>query len=114
MVQRFMKMFPKQSSPFMAKVTFFDTDEIRRIITALFTKYYRAAGRDEPCSEEPEAAEDTKENQAANYTEMRTVLTAFMALFCDKPEFDSESAAHSFLSSAESEDDSNILELLVG
>ncbi|KAK4632072.1 hypothetical protein CLAFUR4_03722 [Fulvia fulva] len=99
-VQRFMKQFPNQAFPFAARVSFFGPDQICALITAMFTKYYRATHRDSQDNGEGEGEEE--------YNDIRTVLDAFMALFADHIEFEDEGSAREYLRQAESEDDSII------
>lgn len=105
-----MKTFADQTSPFAARVYFFDEDKIRGIIESLFARYYSAAGLDREDPEEPEEADQ----QAQNFTEMETTLDAFLALFGDQEEFADYASAKEYLSRAQSEDDSAMIDDLVG
>ena len=101
-------MFDSQKSPFAAKVFFFNRSQIRGIMGALLTKYYRAANK-----EKEEDDDDQQGSNVESFGEMRDTIAAFMALFCDKEEFETESAAHKYLQQAKSENDQAILEELV-
>ena len=101
-------MFPDQSKPFAAQVYFFSIEQIRDILKSLLAKYYSATGRDREETED----EDEKEEFTESFSEIRTVLDAFKALFCAKDEFESEGRAKDYLNKAQ--DDEEVLETLVG
>lgn len=111
-VQRYQKMFPEQSSPFAAKVRFFNRDEIRNTLGDLLAKYYRAANK-EVKDEEDCDGENEDYTRVESYGDMRDTITAFTALFCEHVEFATEEAAHPFLKQAKSENDRRILNTLV-
>lgn len=101
-------MFDSQKSPFAAKVFFFNRTQIRGIMSSLLAKYYRAANK--------EKEEEDDEQQGSNvesFGEMRDTVVAFMAMFCDREQFETEAAAHKYLQQASSENDPTILEDLV-
>jgi hypothetical protein len=104
-----MKMFDSQKSPFAAKVFFFTTSQIRKILRALLAKYYRAANKEDKDDEE----DDLQGSKVESFGEMRDTLTAFMALFCDQEQFKTEESAGKYLQHAKSENDPVILEQLV-
>lgn len=97
-------MFPKQSSPFAAKVRFFNRHEIHNTLGDLLAKYFRAANK---------TVKDEDSTKVESYGDMRDAMTAFMALFCQQLEFENEEIAHSFLKKARNEKDPKILDTLV-
>jgi hypothetical protein len=107
-VQRYRKMFDFQKSPFAAKVFFFNGSQIRGIMSALPAKYYRAANK-----EKEEDDDDQQGSNVESFGEKRDTITAFMALFCDKEQFETETLAHKYLQQASSEHDRLILDELV-
>ncbi|KAK4550562.1 hypothetical protein LTR36_000141 [Oleoguttula mirabilis] len=109
-VQRFMKTFVDQNAPFAAKVYFFSTEEIRKIVSTGLARYYHAAGLDRAEPEEPEDAD----HSAQDFTDRNTTMDTFMALFCDQEEFETRPKAEAFLATASSEADEDMLELLTG
>jgi hypothetical protein len=105
-----MKMFDSQKSPFAAKVFFFTPLQIRGILSALLAKHYRAANKEDKDDED----DDQQGSKVESFGEMRDTLAAFTALFCDQEQFESEDSASNYLQQAKSENDSKILEELVG
>lgn len=104
-----MKPFEGQTSPFAARVSRFAPDEIRKIISSLVTKYAQATEK----MKLEEAEDESDEMASDNFTEKRTVLDIFKALFADKEQFgDDEDAVEEYLNDINSEDDT-ILEELV-
>ncbi|EME47884.1 hypothetical protein DOTSEDRAFT_69719 [Dothistroma septosporum NZE10] len=99
-VQRFTKQFPNQDTPFAARVSFYDQEQIRTLIISMFIKYYRATHKD--------TSEDSGGDGEEEFNDIRTVLDAFMSLFCDRIEFEDEASAREYLRQAESEDDAFI------
>jgi hypothetical protein len=112
-VQRYQKMFPDQTSPFAAKVRFFDREGVRDTIGDLLTKYYRAANKNVTDGGEGEGDDDEDCASVETYGDMRDTVTAFMALFCDQVDFETDDDAHSFLKQAKSEKDPKVLDTLV-
>ena len=111
MVQRYQKSFPEQRSPYAAKVRFFDREGIRNTLGDLLARYYRAEKKN---AKDDDAGDDDEDcTMVESFSDMRDTVTAFMALFCDQLEFETEEDAHSFLKQAKSEDDPKILETLV-
>jgi hypothetical protein len=110
-VQRYQKSFPEQTSPYAAKVRFFNKEGIRNTLGDLLARYYRAEKKNAKDDEDGDGDEDG--TTVESYGDMRDTVTAFMALFCDQLEFETEEEAHSFLKQAKSENDPKILETLV-
>jgi hypothetical protein len=110
-VQRYQKSFPEQTSPYSAKVRFFNKEGIRNTLGDLLARYYRAEKKNAKDDEDGDDDEDCA--MVESYGDMRDTVTAFMALFCDQLEFETEEDAHSFLKQAKSENDPKILERLV-
>lgn len=118
-VQRYMKRFGDQSSPFAAKVYFFAKDRISRILRALLAKYFRASGKiakenfdnddDEEDEDVKDDAFDDQGSRVESFSDQRDAVLALMAMFCDHPEFESVEAAHEYLKRAKCEDDERIL-----
>lgn len=104
-----MKKFPDQKAPFAARVYFFSIEEIRDILRSLMVKYYQACRRDKDAANEEEDNEDSVEN----FSDMRTVLDTFMALFSEQDGFETEDRAKGFLKDAGSDNDEDTLEKLV-
>jgi hypothetical protein len=86
----------------------FSPEEIREIFASLLAKYYHASGK---ARAEPEACEDS-ESDVDDYSDMHTVVDTFTALFCEHEEFETEDAAHQFLSGMKSEDDQEMRDRL--
>lgn len=108
-VQRFMKMFPDQKSPFAAKVYFFSSADIRAILKSHLGRYYRASRKAKAGEDDAESSDGDEDD----YNEKITIIETFMPLFCDHEEFESADMAMRFLDRLESEDDETTLELLV-
>ncbi|KAK4505043.1 hypothetical protein PRZ48_003006 [Zasmidium cellare] len=107
-VQRFMKPFADQNAAFAAKVYLFSPEEIRKIITSLLTKYFRATDRSKlDNDEEPEPESD--EMKSDSFTDRQSVLETMQALFGDKAEFVDDEAAERYLNMAKSETDDVIV-----
>ena len=107
-VQRFMKMFDDQNSPFAAKVYFFNSDEIKAILRSLIARYYRAKGKGDDSDDDDEDRDD----DGPDFNEKSTVLEAMMPLFCDQVEFETLDSAMKFLETIQSEDDEVVLDQL--
>lgn len=107
-----MKSFPGQNATFAAKVFFFGRDEIRDILSSLLAKYFRAANQDEKPEDENEEDEGYSSN-VETFGDMRDTMTAFMALFCEHDEFETEASARAFLKQAKSENDEFIVDTLL-
>jgi hypothetical protein len=110
-VQRYQKSFPEQTSPYAAKVRFFNKEGIRNTLGDLLARYYRAEKKN--AKDDEDGDEDEDGTTVESYGDMRDTVTAFMALFCDQLEFETEEEAHFFLKQAKSENDPKILETLV-
>jgi hypothetical protein len=113
MPQRYQKMFLEQSSPFAAKVRFFNEEETRTTLGDLLAKYYRAANKDIKDEEEDGDYEKMDSSKFESFGDMQDTITAYTALFCEHPEFATTEAASSFLAQARSEKDPRILDILV-
>ena len=115
MIQRYQKAFPDQSSTYAAKVRFFDREGIRNTIGDLLARYYRAANKDVKDEEDcdGDGDDDRDYTRVESYGDMRDSMTAFKALFCEEPEFETEERAHAFLKQAKSENDPRILNKLI-
>jgi hypothetical protein len=74
----------------------------------LLTKYYHVATQNRNDDDEAE----TKEHRVENYTDIRTVLDTFRALFCDLEEFETEEKAQEYLDCNGSESNEGALEKL--
>jgi hypothetical protein len=107
-----MQMFQAQSSPFAAKVRFFDGNQVRDVIASLLAKFYRAAKTAEADVEEVDDADD-QGSHVESFNEMQVTVTAFTSLFCDREGFESEGATRRTLKKAQSENDQRLLRLLV-
>lgn len=105
----FRKAFEGQTSPYAAKVSLFDKRRIEIIIQSMLAKCYRAKIKTENDDEDREAEDASSDD----YSEIRTVLDAFTALFADHEEFESDADAQKYLDSADPEDFSDILNELV-
>lgn len=109
-----MKMFQGQSSPFAAKVRFFDNRQIREVITSLLAKYYRAVSKAEyDVDDEDNAAED-EDSHVESFGEMQDTVAAFAAMFCDKDGFESLAATRKYLKQLRSDNDERVLNTLIG
>ena len=104
-------MFPGQSSPFAAKVRFFEREEIRNLLGDLLSKYYRAANKD---VKDEEDCENEVHTMVESYGDTNGTVNVFTAIFCEHPEFATIAAAESFLNQAKGESDPVILDTLVG
>jgi hypothetical protein len=102
-------MFPEQSSPFAAKVRFFSREEIRDTLECLLAKYHRAADTSDNDEEGDDDADATK---VESYSDMRDIITAFMALFCNQEEFETEDKAHATLKALKADDHAALLDQL--
>lgn len=107
-----MKMFPSQTSPFAAKVHFFNKKQIHNIVASLLAKFYRAVNKEDK-EEEDDDDFDQQMSNVESFGEIRDTISAFMALFCDKEEFENEATARKFLKSAKSENDETMIRALV-
>lgn len=103
-----MKMFESQTSPFAARVYFFDKKRIRDLFSNLLIRYFRAAA----VTDNGEENEDDPSDE--RFSEMRGSLTVFMALFCEKEQFEDEESAREYLQHMKSEGDQNVLDELTG
>lgn len=101
-----MKQFSDQTTPFAAKVSFFDKDAIRDILGSLIAKYYRA------CGKEDDDETDVKDHNAKveSFGDMRDCVSALMSLFCGHEDFETDVKAHASLKRAQ--DDENTEQLL--
>lgn len=103
-----MNMFEDQTSPFAAKVYFFNSDEIKAILRSLITRYCQAKGKGDNSDNKGEGADDDGED----FNEKSTVLKAMMPLLCDQPEFETMDTAIRFLDTIQAEDDEVMLDRL--
>lgn len=106
-------MFEGQRTKFAAKVRFFNKEEIRNTLGDLLAKYYRAANKNIKDEEDGNGDDDEDYTRVESYGDMRDATTAFVALFCEQPDFETEETAQSFLKEARSERDPKILDTLV-
>lgn len=113
-VQRYMKMFQGQSSPFAAKVRFFDSRQIREVISSLLAKYYRAVSKADYDVDDEDNMADNEDSYVESFGEMQDTVAAFTAMFCDRDGFESVSATRKYLKQLRSENDERVLNTLVG
>lgn len=108
-VNEFRYLLPNQTRTFAADVHFFTQEERQEIIRGMVASYYRASSKYES---EYEEAKDDKDS-TEDFNTQKDVVTACMALFRDRKEFQTATKAHAFLSSAESEDDETVVDKLL-
>lgn len=106
-------MFQDQSSPYAAKVRFFNKEEIRNTLGDLLVKYYRAVNKDIKEEDEDGDGEKGDSTKVESFGDTKDTITTYIALFCEHPEFATEDAARSYLAQARSENDPRILDTLV-
>jgi hypothetical protein len=106
-------MFPDQNSLYAAKVRFFDRAGVRSTIGDLLARYYRAANQSVKDEEDCDDDDDKDYTRVGVFGDMRDAMTAFMAMFNDEVEFETEGYADAFLRQAKSENDPRVLDKLV-
>lgn len=93
----------KQPFPYAASVFYFPLQKWAEIIRTNLTNYYDARV----------ASSDDLSKEISSIDLGKPALRTFLALFCDKPEFEDEGSAVRFLSRVTSRDDPKILSKLL-
>ncbi|KAK4580487.1 hypothetical protein LTR86_000690 [Recurvomyces mirabilis] len=108
-VQRFRRMFPDQSSPYVARVHFFSLEQIREIITSLLTRYFRARPKkatETDCLDDCVTGSDDESDRIS-------IVETLVAMFCDQPGFEGEEEATVYLERASTEHDEGMIDELM-
>jgi len=121
-VQEFGPPLPTQKTPFAAEVHFFDQTACKENLKDYFRSYFRMAehdvgqAEDDPTAETMEDLDEGAETVAQSQEPVEdsgiteTALEIFTALFANKEEFADEDAAKTFLATAKSDDDPEVVE----
>ena len=103
-----MNTFRDQTSPYEARVRFFDQKEVHDIFASLLKKYYRAL----PPGDGDEEDREEQDEKGDNFNEIHTVIENFTAMFCDKPEFEDYACAKEYLDNFASSGHEELLDQL--
>lgn len=107
-MNEFRHSLPGQNNEYAADVYFFTQEQRQEIIKGMVSSYYRASAKyASECEETMDLSQSTED-----FNTQRDVVTACIALFKDRKEFQSPSKAHAFLSNADSDDDEAVVDRL--
>ncbi|GAB1738050.1 hypothetical protein NU219Hw_g2558t1 [Hortaea werneckii] len=107
-VQEFVRTLAKQTMPFAAEIKLFNQEDRQSILRSMLADFYHASPNDDDPFDGPKDSDQVTED----FTTQQTSITVFRALFSDKKQFRTKTAAYDFLAEAECEDDDAILSQL--